>query len=337
VIATGSKAAIPTIEGLDSVPVLTNANLFALDTLPSHLLIIGAGPIGLEMAQAFRRLGAEVSVFDAGKALGKDDREATRIVVQALRDEGVRIEEGARIMRALRHTDGVGLVIGEGAGEHLVSGSHLLLATGRKPVTEGMDLEVAGVRHSAQGIEVDHRLRTSNRRIFAVGDVLGGLLFTHAANYHAGVVLKNALFRLPGVADPARVPWCTYTDPPLAKAGLSEEKARNLYGDIRVLRWPFAENDRAVTEGDVRGFIKVITSVRGRVLGAVIVGRGAGDLIGLWSLAAAQGMNIRHIADCVFPYPTRGEIAKRVSTTFFAPSLASPWLRRVLRFLRIFG
>lgn len=337
VVATGSRPAVPAIEGLDAVSYLTNESIFTLEALPRHLIIIGAGPIGLEMAQAFRRLGSEVSVFEAGRALGRDDREAASIVLHALRDEGITIHEQARIMRIVPQADGIGVVVGEGVGEHLVSGSHLLVATGRQPVTDGLGLDVAGVEVSRHGIEVDQHLKTRNRRIYAAGDVLGGLLFSHAANYHAGVILKNALFRLPAVADPAHIPWSSYTAPPLARAGLSEEKARNMHGEIRILRWPFAENDRAVCEGDTSGFIKVFTTRRGKVLGAVIVGRGADDLIGIWALAARQGMNIRTMADCVFPYPTRGEISKRVAGRFFAPSLSSPFLRRALSFLRKFG
>ena len=337
VIATGSSPAIPTITGLDATAHFTNDTIFDLATRPEHLIIIGAGPIGLELAQAFRRLGSAVTVLEAAAPLSGEDSECAAIVVDQLAREGVRLRTGVAVQRVEQAEMKVRVVLDSGTGEETIEGSHLLIATGRRPNVEGLGLDEAGIAHGKSGITVDNGLRTSNRRVYAMGDVAGGPQFTHTANYHAGLVIRNALFRLPVRADRAAIPRVTFTDPELAHVGLTETDARQRGHVIRVLRWPYQENDRAQTERETRGHIKVITSKYGRILGATIVGTAAGELISVWVLAIAQRANIRGIAGMIMPYPTLSEIGKRAAVTYFTPGLTSPWVRRIITLLRRFG
>jgi len=338
VIATGSSPAVPPIPGLDAVEYLTNETIFDLRACPAHLIVIGGGPIGLEMAQAHRRLGAQVTVLEAFEILGPDDRELAAVVRGALVEEGVTIHEGAAVKRVERAADGVAAVIERDGAEQRISGSHLLVAAGRRPNLDGLDLEAAGVAYSRKGIDVDARLRTSNKRIFAIGDVAGGYQFTHVAGYHAGVVIRNALFRLPAKVGYAAVPWVTYTDPELANVGLSEAKARDRYGAaVRVVTASFAENDRARAERRTAGFVKVVIGKRGRILGAGIVGDHAGELLQPWCLAISQGLKIGAMASLVAPYPTMGEINKRAAGNYYTASLFSQRTRRLVRLLARLG
>ena len=327
VIATGSRAVVPPIPGLEGIPFLTNETLFENTVLPSHLLVVGAGPVGLEMAQAHRRLGARVTVIEAGTPLAHDDPELSAVVLATLANEGVDILSGAAVTRAFATADGVGLELD---GGRTVSGSNLLLAAGRRPNIEGLGLEEAGVAFTKKGITVDRGLRTSNRRAYAIGDVAGGR-FTHEAGYQAGIVIRNALFGLPAKAD-APIPHVTYTDPELAQAGLTEAEARARHGSaVTVLRWPFAENDRAVAEGRTDGFVKIVTGRRGLILGAGIAGRQAGELIQPWILAMAQGRKISVMTGPVLPYPTRGEAGRRAAIQYFTDFASNPLLRGVIR------
>jgi pyruvate/2-oxoglutarate dehydrogenase complex dihydrolipoamide dehydrogenase (E3) component len=298
-------------------------------------VVIGAGPIGLELAQAFRRLGSEVIVVEAASPLAKDDPECATIVLDMLAREGVEIRAGTKVLQVEAGSD-IKLALESPAGSDTIEGSHLLVAAGRRANIEGLDRQAAGIRHNARGISVGKGLKTTNRRVYAIGDVIGGLQFTHVSNYHAGLVIRNALFRLPVRARNDAVPWVTYTDPELAHVGLTEVDARKR-GAIRVLRWPYHENDRAQAERETRGHIKVVTSRRGRVLGATIVGAQAGELIAPWSLAVHQGLNVRAFAEAVLPYPTLAEIGKRAAMTYFTSSLTSPWVRRIIALLRGFG
>jgi len=339
VIATGSVPALPPIPGIDSGPTLTNENIFNLTALPQHLIIIGAGPVGLEMAQAFRRLGSEVTVLEAASPLATDDPECAAIVLAALEREGVVIRSGVKVA-SIKHAGGSVMVTVAGeSGEETVAGTHLLVAAGRKPATDGLDLEAAGVRHDASGIAVNRKLKTRNRRIYAIGDVAAGQLqFTHAANYHAGLVIRNALFRLPVRVSNDAVPWVTYTEPELAQAGLTESQARARgHKNIRILRWPYHDNDRAQAERETHGHIKVVTDKKGKILGATIVGAEAGELIATWILAISQELNIRALTGVVLPYPTLSEVGKRAAIDFFVPSLTRPFVRRIIALLRIFG
>jgi pyruvate/2-oxoglutarate dehydrogenase complex dihydrolipoamide dehydrogenase (E3) component len=333
VVATGSAPAVPPIPGLDQVAYLTNETVFDLTVCPEHLVVIGAGPVGLEMAQAFRRLGASVTVIEAATPLGNDDPECAAILLDQLAREGIVIRAGTSVVR-VEGGARPRVVVAAADKEETIEATHLLVATGRRANLDGLDLAAARIKTGPRGILVNKRLRTSNRRVYAVGDVAGGLNFTHVANYHAGLVIRNVLFRLRARADETIVPRVTYTDPELAHVGRNEAQAGK---HIRVLRWPYHENDRAQAERETRGHIKVVTSARGRVLGATIVGAHAGELIVPWTLAVAQGLNIRAFAEVVMPYPTLAEIGKRAAITYFAGSLTKPIVQRIIRTLRRFG
>ncbi len=332
VIATGSTPAVPPIPGLSDTPYLTNETIFDLKRCPEHLIVIGAGPIGLELAQAHRRLGAKVTVLEAATPLANDDPECAAIVLAQLAREGVAIRTGVAVSRVAQHDGKIQVV----AGEETIEGSDLLVATGRRPNIDALALEAAGIAYDARGITVGKGLKTSNERVYAIGDAAGGH-FTHTANYHAGIVLRNALFRLRAKADEAAVPRVTFTDPELAHVGLTEREARERHRTIRVLRWPYHENDRAQAERETHGHIKIITKKNGLILGATIVGAHAGELITTWTLALSQGLNIRAMTGIVMPYPTLSEIGKRAAITYFSSSLNSPRVRRLIGFLRRFG
>ncbi len=339
VIATGSSPMIPPIPGLDRVPYLTNETVFDLTRAPDHLIVIGGGPIGAELGQAYRQLGARVTVAEMSSILGHDDPELVEVVRRRLGADGIELHEGTKVVRveASAGAGGVAVVLDHDGTERRIEGSHLLVAVGRRPNVDGLGLEAAGIDYDAQGITVDRRLRTSNRRVFAIGDVTGGHLFTHVAAYHAGVVLRNALFRLPARVDYRALPWVTYTDPELAHVGMTESQARAKLGGVRVLRWSFDDNDRAQTERRTEGMIKVIVTRRGRVVGASIVGRNAGDILQPWILAIARNIKIRAMADHIAPYPTLSEINKRVAGSFYTSSLFSKRTRKLVRLLARLG
>ncbi|MBT3790775.1 MAG: FAD-dependent oxidoreductase [Alphaproteobacteria bacterium] len=337
VIATGSSPLVPPIPGLDQTSWFTNETIFENTTCPDHLVIIGGGPIGMELAQAHRNLGARVSVIEMFTALGADDPELARVVADCLQRDGIELHENTRVTGVEAAGAGVA-VLAEHNGEPLrIEGSHLLIAAGRKPNTDSLGLETAGVKSGPKGIEVDAGLRTSNRKIYAIGDVTGGLQFTHMAGFEAGIVLRSALFRLPAKAKTDAAPWVTYTEPELAQVGLNEARARAVHGEIRILRWPFSENDRARSERDEDGLVKIITTKSGHILGAGIVGKNAGDLIQPWTLAIQKKMKIGAMAGVIAPYPTRGEASKRAAGSFYTKSLFSERTRKIVRFLGKFG
>lgn len=338
VIATGSRPFAPPIPGLAEVPYFTNESIFENSVLPDHLIVIGAGPIGCEMAQAHRRLGAKVTMLEIGRMMPKDHRGAVEVVRRRLRAEGVEITEMVKVLRVEATEGGVLVAIEQESRERQIEGSHILIAAGRRPNVENLGLDAAAVRYSPKGIEVDARLRTTNRRIFAAGDVAGFYQFTHMASYHAGVIIRNALFRLPAKSSPKAFPWVTYTDPELAQVGLLEDEARRRHGDaIRVLRAEFSENDRAQAEGEAEGFLEAVLTRRGQVLGATIVGAHAGELILPWTLAISQRLKIGALANAIIPYPTLGEISKLAAGSYYAPMLFSPLMRKLVRFLGMFG
>jgi pyruvate/2-oxoglutarate dehydrogenase complex dihydrolipoamide dehydrogenase (E3) component len=333
VIATGSAPIVPPIPGLDSVPYLTNETVFANRTAPAHLIVIGGGPVGIELAQAHRALGAAVTVIDAGPLLPHDDPELVALLAERLVAEGTVLRPRVAVAGIAR--EGAAIAVTLATGER-ITGSHLLVAAGRRPNLAALDLPAAGIAANAAGIVVDARLRTTNRRAFAIGDAAGGPQFTHIALYHAGIVIRNALFRLPARVDYRALAWVTYTDPELAQAGLGEASAREA-GPVHVLRWSFADNDRAHTERDTSGEVKIITGRRGRILGAAILGAGAGDLILPWALAISQKLKIGAMANLIVPYPTRGDAGKRAAGSFYTPSLFAPRTRRLVRLLARFG
>jgi pyruvate/2-oxoglutarate dehydrogenase complex dihydrolipoamide dehydrogenase (E3) component len=327
VIATGSHPMIPQVPGLDTIPYLTNETLFQQTTRPDHLLILGAGPIAMEMAQAHRRLGAKVTVIARSTALGRDDPDAVAVVLQSLRAEGVTILEGHDAARFRAVHEGVEAVLTNGM---TLQGSHLLVATGRAPAIASLNLPAAGVDSTEKGITVGPNLRTSNRRIYAIGDVTGGLQFTHVAGAHAGVVIRQILFGLPA-KQATLVPTVTYTDPELAQIGLTEAQARAKYPDLQVIRQDFHHNDRAITERQTHGFLKLML-VKSRPVGVTIVGPHTGELIGLWSLMLSQGLKVGALAGMIAPYPTLGEISKRAAGAYYTPKLFDNLaLKRVVR------
>ena len=337
VIATGSSPSVPPIPGLDAVPYLTNETVFDLTVAPQHLIVLGAGPVGLELAQAFRRLGSAVTVLDAAQPLAREDPECAAVVLDALAGEGIALRGNVAVARVDAVDSQIRVVVRSDDGEATLMGSHLLIATGRQANADDLALEQAGIARDRSGIVVNKRLKTTNRRVYAIGDVAGRGKFTHLANYHAGLVIRNALFRLPVRPNEFVVPRATFTDPELAHIGLTEAQARACYRAIRVLRWPCHENDRAQAEGTVVGHIKVITSNRGRILGATIVGAEAGELITTWTLAVSQRLNIRALAGIIVPYPTLAEIGKRAAITYFTIGVTNIWVRRIIRVLRRFG
>ncbi len=339
VIATGSAPSVPPIPGLKDVPFLTNETVFENTVLPEHLIVIGGGPIGLEMAQAHRLLGARVTVLEAARVLAKDDPELAELLIQRLIADGVAIEAGVKIRRVERAGARIAAVLEDGAGERRVEGSHLLVAAGRRANLAGLDLDKAGIRTDERGgLIVDRRLRTTNRRVYAVGDAAGGPQFTHIAGYHAGIVIRNALFRLPAKVDYRALPWVTYTDPELAQIGMTEVEALEAHGgDVRVLRWPFHENDRAQAERETHGLVKVLVRRNARVLGASMIGAHAGELIQPWGLAISGGLKLSTMAGFIAPYPTLGEVNKRAAGSFYTPKLFSERTRRVVRLLARFG
>jgi pyruvate/2-oxoglutarate dehydrogenase complex dihydrolipoamide dehydrogenase (E3) component len=318
VIATGSRPFVPPIPGIESVPYLTNETIFAVRERPGHLVIIGGGPIGIEMAQAHRRLGSDVTMIEAAKVLGREDPELADVVIKALQAEGVRLIEGQPVVRLAGLGGSVEVTLGDGSQ---VIGTRLLMAVGRKVTVEGMNLEAAGVAYTAKGVTVDTRLRSTNRRVYAIGDAAGGLQFTHVAGWHAGIVVRQAVLGLPARARPHAIPRATYTDPELAQVGLTEAEARAAHGGaLTVVKAEFAHNDRAQAEAKTHGLIKVMV-VKGRPVGASIVGPQAGELIGLWALAISARLKLSALAGMVAPYPTLGEVSKRAAGAYFGPKL----------------
>lgn len=337
VVATGSSPALPPIPGLADVPHLTNETVFDLTERPEHLIVIGGGPIGCELAQAHRRLGARVTVLELFKVLPKDDPDAVRIVRDRLLAEGIDLREEVRVKAIAREGSGIAVTIEQAGIEQRLGGSHVLVAAGRRANVDGIGLEVAGIEYSPKGIKVDARLRTSNRRVYAIGDVVGGLQFTHVAGHHAGVVLKNILFKLPAKVEDRAVPWVTYTDPELAHVGLTEASAKERRVAVQAVRWSFEENDRAQTERETSGFAKVLVDRHGRIHGATIVGERAGELIHAWVLALSNGIKIGAMAQFIAPYPTLGEVSKRAAGSYYTPKLFSDRTRRLVRLLMRFG
>ncbi|MBB4304686.1 pyruvate/2-oxoglutarate dehydrogenase complex dihydrolipoamide dehydrogenase (E3) component [Rhodobium orientis] len=339
VVAAGSSPAVPPIDGLADVPYLTNETVFDLKACPEHMIVVGGGPIGIEMAQAHRRLGARVTVLEAAKALPKDDPENAAVVLDTIRAEGVDLREGVTVKSVAKNAAGIVVTVGtgEGTGER-IAGSHILVAAGRRPNLAGLNLDAAGIAADKKGISVDAGLRTSNRRIYAIGDIAGGLQFTHVAGYHAGLVIRSILFRLPVKVKTPIIPWVTYTDPELAQIGLTEDAARKEHGDaVTVITVPFTGNDRARAERRTEGRIKVVAGKGGRILGVSIVGVSAGDLIATWALAVSAGLKLRDLTGFVAPYPTFSEVSRRAAVDYYAPGAKNPWVQRLVRWLRVFG
>jgi pyruvate/2-oxoglutarate dehydrogenase complex dihydrolipoamide dehydrogenase (E3) component len=334
VIATGSSPVAPPIPGLHATGFLTNREIFSLDRLPASMTIMGGGPIGIEMAQAFNRLGSRVAVVDrADQILGKEDKDMADAVMEVLAGEGVVFHLGAAIekvgIEGTRKT--VAMVDASGRKMTLAS-DEILVAMGRAANVDGLNLASIGVDFNPGGIFVDSRLRTSQKHIFSAGDVNGGFQFTHAAGYEGGIVVSNAIFHLPRKTDYTFLPWCTYTDPELASIGMNETGARNAGLDYTVWTEPFQDNDRSLTEGETRGRIKMILDKKEKPLGVQILGPRAGDLIAEWVAAFNGKVKLSTLAAAVHPYPTLGEINKRVVGSYFSPKIFSGKVQKGLKF-----
>lgn len=342
VISTGSSAAKLPIEGLSEVDYLTNETIFSLTKQPEKLVIIGGGPIGMELAQAQARLGADVTVLEAFSVLAKDDPEMTAVVIDQVRRDGVKLREGVKIARIEPLGDdayphGAKIILEGEEGEEVVEATHLLVAAGRAPNVNGLELEKAGIKYDAKGIKVKPSLKTTNRRVFAIGDVIGGLQFTHVAGYHAGLVIRSVLFKMSAKENREIIPWVTYTEPEMGHVGLSEQQAIEKGKKIRVLRWPYGENDRAQAERKTQGLIKVITDQKGNILGASVVGANAGEIINMWSLVVSQKMNVKALTSFISPYPTFAEIGRRAAISYYGDLPKKPMIRRTISFFKKFG
>ena len=332
VVATGSGPFVPPIPGLDTVKHYTNEDIFDLREKPKHLIIIGGGPIGMEMAQAHVRLGCEVTVIEGAKAFGKDDPEMAAIVLENLKSEGINIVEDAQAEKI----NGKGKTITVHTPKGDFTGSHLLMAVGRKVNTDKLDLDAGGIAHDRAGLKVGDNLRSiTNKKVYAAGDVAGGLQFTHVAGYHAGVLIRSMLFGLPSKQKTSHIPWATYTDPELAQVGLTEAQAQKKFGPrLEVVRFDFHHNDRLIAERKNKGLIKVMV-VKGRPVGASIAAPMAGELIGMWAMAIANNMKMSAIANTVLPYPTVSEVNKRAAGAYFSPRLfESDKVKRIVGFVQ---
>ena len=334
VIATGSRSGVPRIPGLETVPCLTNREIFSLEHLPKSLVILGGGPIALEMAQSFVRLGSRVTVIQrSDQVLSKEDGDMADLVMERLQGEGVVFHLGTKVVevrdlgssRQVLFTDRTGT-------EQSVTGEHLLTALGRTANIDGLALENVGIGASSRGIEVDGTMRTSQPHIFAAGDMTGAYQFTHAAGYEGGIVVSNAVFHLPRKADYTWLPACTYTDPELAGIGLNEKQAREQGLKYRVIQERFADNDRAVAHGSGYGMLKLILGKGDKPLGVRICGPGAGELLNEWVAVLGGGVKLSTLAGAVHPYPTLGEISKRAAGSVIGEKIFSEKVQKTLTF-----
>ncbi len=336
VIATGSSAAIVPIPGIDGVPYLTNETIFDLKERPEHLIIIGGGPIGCELAQAYLRLGSKVSVCELFNIMPKDDPELVDVVRRSLIADGLNLYENIQVESIEKTESGIVVNVSKDGQKQQLMGSHLLVAAGRKANVSDLGLEKAGVEYDRRGIKVSSRLKTSNKKIYAIGDVIGSFQFTHAAGYHAGIVIRNLLFHLPAKVNYKAMPWVTYTSPELAHVGLTEAMAKQQKLDYKTVSVNFSHIDRAVAEDETEGCIKVIVTKKGNILGASIVGADAGELIIPWVLAIQNNLKLSKMAALIVPYPTRNDISRQVASEFYKPSLYSNKTKKIVKFLSKF-
>ncbi len=334
VIASGSSAIIPPIKGLDKTPYMTNREIFYLDHLPKSMIVLGAGPIGIEMAQAFCRFGTDVTVVDmAPGILPKDDLDLSTEIMEILKDEGIKFYLNHTIEATTDLGNQKEVTLKSKSGNTLgLKAETLLVALGRVANVEGLGLETIGIEHDRRGIKVDRRMRTNHKHIYAVGDVNGGFQFTHTAGYEGGIVVSNAIFRLPRKADYTYLPWCTYTDPPLGNIGMNETMAKKAGIDYTVWTESFKSNDRSLAEGEQRGKIKMILNEKEKPIGVQILGPHAGDLLAEWVAVLNGKVKLATLAAAVHPYPTLGEINKRVAGNFFSPKIFSKKIQKGLKF-----
>lgn len=322
VVAAGSRASAPPIPGLKDVPYLTNETIFQVPTLPKHLIIIGSGPIGLEMGQSFRRLGSKVTIVDIAEPLGRSDPDHAKVLIDALKAEGVNFRAPVKTKLISKTARTIKIEFEDG---ETITGSHLLVAAGRAPNVDTLDLEKGGVKYDRAGIDTDDALRTSNRRVYAAGDIVagkGGL--THAAGHHAGALIKNLYFMPPGLgamfakATTNRMPAVIYTQPELGTIGAGHEDA------AKTVHFDFEENDRSIAERDLVGGVKLYLDGKSKIIGASCVGSQAGEIINTISLAMAGGLKLSQISSMISPYPTRTEVVKRAASSHFTAAIFGP-------------
>jgi len=337
VIATGSSPAMPLVEGLADVPCWTNETVFSQRTLPDRLIVLGGGPIGLEMSQAFCRLGSKVVIIEfMDQILGPEDADMAEIIKERIMNEGVTIHTGTKAIKAEAANGGIRLTVAPAKDKgptQIIEADAILVAAGRKPNIEDLGLDAAGVEYTPQGIPTNTRMKTNQAHIYACGDVNGQMPFTHVAGYEGGIALTNAVLHLPRKADYSKVGWCTYTDPEVASIGLNEKRAKKEGIDYHVLEEFFADNDRAIAEGEDLGKIKMIVSPKGKLLGCQIIGFHAGELIHEWIIAHSAGVKLSTMASVVHVYPTLSEISKRVSGNLFSSKIFSEKTKTMLRLL----
>ncbi len=334
VVATGSSAMVPPIPGLREIDFITNREIFSLEALPQSMIVLGGGPIGIEMAQAFNRMGTDVTVVDrADQILLKEDPDMAAAVRDVLTREGVAFHLNSSVERVSQRGERKTVVVSRnGAASVELKADAVLVAMGRRANVQELHLDAAGVTHEYAGIQVDSRLRTSQKNIFAAGDVSGGFQFTHAAGYEGGIVVSNAVFHLPRKVNYTWLPWCTYTAPELASIGMNEKAAKQAGIEYAVWTESFRDNDRALAEGDIEGKIKLILDKKEKPLGIQIFGPRAGDLIGQWVACVNGGVKLSTLASAIFPYPTLGEIGKRVAGNVFSPKIFSDKVQKTLKF-----
>ncbi len=329
VLALGSEPAVPPIEGIEAVPYLTNENLFQLDCLPEHLIVLGGGAVGMEMAQAFCRLGSAVTLVERGEILSRDDRESAALAKAALEADGVRFVRGSAV-RATGGDGAIALTLDDG---EVIEGSHVLVATGRKARGQGMGLEEQGITFGKNGIAVDARRRTSLKHIYAIGDCREGPRLTHVSGYEGSNVALEISLGVPTKVDWTALPWCTYTAPEVAQVGLTEDQARKQFGDkVRIEREEFAHNDRAVTEGAMQGQLKLVMKGR-KLVGASVCGEGAGDMLLPLAQTITGKASTFALGSAIIAYPTRGEITKAGAFAAWEPLVFSAPVKRIARAL----
>jgi pyruvate/2-oxoglutarate dehydrogenase complex dihydrolipoamide dehydrogenase (E3) component len=335
VIATGSSPAIPQVEGLDQTPFITNKEIFYLDKLPTSMIVLGAGPIAMEMAQSFSRLGTKVDVIQrSGQILSKEDKDLADIAMEAMATEGITFHLDTTTLRTkdLGHSKEITYQDNNSGNEVTIKGEVILVALGRTPNVQNMGLAEIDLEFSRKGIAVDNRLRTNHKHIYAAGDVTGAHQFTHAAGYEGGVVIGNAIFHLPRKTNYTLMPWCTYTEPELASIGLNEKRAQAAGIEYTVWKEEFADNDRSQAEGNNSGCIKLLLNEKEKPLGVQIIGPHAGELLNEWVAALNSGSKLATMASAIHPYPTLGEINKRVAGKYLSQKLFSNKVKKALSF-----
>jgi pyruvate/2-oxoglutarate dehydrogenase complex dihydrolipoamide dehydrogenase (E3) component len=325
VIAAGARPVLPPVEGLADLPYLTNETVWNLSALPRSLAVLGAGPVGVELGQAFARLGSEVTLIEAKAALAGIEPEHRALALDQLRADGVTLLENTKALRAEREDGAVVLTLEDG---RRIAASHVLAAAGRAPRTDGLGLEAAGIGHDARGIVCDDRLKTANRRVYAAGDIAGKGALTHLAGWHGSVIVRRLGYGLPAKHSDAIIPANVYTDPPLARIGMSEAEARDKHGDkITVTSWTFAENDRAVAEGDTRGGVKLVLGRGGKVLGVHAAGARADDVVQYAATVIQSGAKASALTSPVLAYPTRAEALKRAAGKRYESAVFGPFAK----------